>query len=194
MSRQITRADIIPMDDYGRMRRDHRRQLVEVKKKRRAHIGPHISLYFESYDTMWAQVHEMLFIERGGEEQVEGELTAYNPLIPQGDELVATMMIEIDEERPRRRILATLGQVEDTFEIRFAGQVVKGVPEDDIDRTTPEGKTSSVHFLHFAFTPEQKKAFAVPGTEVMLAIMHENYRHMALLSEDSRAALASDFS
>ncbi len=192
--RQITPADIMPMADYGRVRRDHRKKLVEVKKKRRVHIGPHVSLYFENYDTMWAQVHEMLFIERGGDEQVEGELSAYNPLIPQGNELVATMMIEIDEERPRRRILATLGHVEDTIELRFAGQIVKAVPEDDLDRTTPEGKTSSVHFLHFTFTPEQKKAFETAGTEVMLAITHHNYRHMALLSEDSRAALASDFS
>ncbi len=192
-ARQITAADIMPMAEYGQVRRDHRKKLVEVKKKRRVHVGPHISLYFENYDTMWAQVHEMLFIERGGAEQVEGELSAYNPLIPQGDELVATMMIEIDDERPRRRILATLGHVEDTFELRFAGQTVKGVPEDDIDRTTAEGKTSSVHFLHFSFTPEQKKAFATPGTEVMVAITHHNYRHMALLSEDSRAALSSDF-
>ncbi len=192
-ARQITPADIMPMAEYGQVRRDHRKKLVEVKKKRRVHVGPHISLYFENYDTMWAQVHEMLFIERGGAEQVEGELSAYNPLIPQGDELVATMMIEIDDERPRRRILATLGHIEETFELRFAGQTVKGVPEDDIDRTTAEGKTSSVHFLHFSFTPEQKKAFAAPGTEVMVAITHQNYRHMALLSEGSRAALASDF-
>ena len=191
--REITRADLMPMADYAKIRREHRRNLVEVKRKRRAHIGPHISLTFENFATMWAQVHEMLFIERGGDDQIEGELTAYNPLIPQGAELVATMMIEIEDEGVRRRTLASLGHVEDMVEFRFAGHTVKGVPEDDLDRTTAEGKTSSVHFLHFAFTPAQVKAFTVPGTEVVLAITHPRYGHMALLPEESRAALADDF-
>jgi hypothetical protein len=191
--REITPADIMPMAEYGKIRREHRRKLVDEKRKRRAHVGPHISLYFENYATMWAQVHEMLFIERGGEEQLEGELSAYNPLIPQGAELVATMMIEIEDEGVRRRTLAGLGHVEDMVSLNFAGQSVKGVPEADMDRTTEEGKTSSVHFLHFAFTPEQVAAFRTPGTEVILKIAHPRYGHMTILPDDSRAALAEDF-
>ena len=192
ITRQITRADIMPMADYGKIRREHRRKLVETKRKRRVHIGPHVSLYFENFDTMWAQVHEMLFIERGGEEQIEGELAAYNPLIPQGTELVATMMIEIEDEAVRRRVLASLGHVEDMVQLTFAGHTVKAVPEADLDRTTAEGKTSSVHFLHFAFTPAQAAAFTTAGTQVIAGISHPQYGHMAMLPEESRASLAED--
>ena len=190
--REITRADLMPVADYAKIRRQHRRKLVDLKQKRRVHIGPSITLYFENYDTMWAQVHEMLYIEAGGEGQIEGELSAYNPLIPQGSELVATMMIEIEDEGVRRRTLAGLGHVEDMVYFSFAGHIVKGVPEDDIDRTTPDGKTSSVHFLHFPFTPDQAAAFRAVGTQVVVGISHANYGHMAALPEASRAALAGD--
>ncbi|MBX7198805.1 MAG: DUF3501 family protein [Rhodospirillaceae bacterium] len=190
--REITRADLMPLPEYAKIRREHRRKLVDVKQKRRVHIGPSITLYFENYDTMWAQVQEMLYIEQGGEEQIEGELSAYNPLIPQGSELVATMMIEIEDETVRRRTLARLGHVEDMVYLSFAGHTVKGVPENDIDRTTPDGKTSSVHFLHFAFTPEQAKAFRTPGTQIIVGISHANYGHMAALPDAHRAALAED--
>ena len=190
--REITRADLMPVADYAKIRREHRRKLVDLKQRRRVHIGPSITLYFENYDTMWAQVQEMLYIEGGGEAQVEGELSAYNPLIPQGAELVATMMIEIEDEGVRRRTLAQLGRVEDMVYLSFAGHTVKGVPEDDIDRTTPDGKTSSVHFLHFAFTPDQAAAFRTVGTQVVAGISHPNYGHMAALPDTSRAALAED--
>jgi hypothetical protein len=193
MSRHhITHADLMPMAEYAKIRREHRRKLVEVKQHRRIHIGPHVTLYFENYDTMWAQVHEMLYIEKGGDEQIDGELAAYNPLIPQGGELVATMMIEIEDENVRRRILAGLGHVENKVNLSFAGFTVVGVPEADIDRTTPEGKTSSVHFLHFAFTPEQAAAFCKPGTQAIAGITHPYYGHMAMLPEETRAMLAED--
>ncbi len=190
---QITAADLMPMVEYGKIRREYRRKLVDVKRKRRAHIGPHVTLYFENYDTMWAQVHEMLFIERGGDEQVEGELSAYNPLIPQGAELVATMMIEIEDEGLRRRTLATLGHVENMVQLSFEGHTIKGVPEADLDRTTEDGKTSSVHFLHLSFTPEQVAAFRAPGAQITAGIMHPQYGHLAMLPEESRAALSEDF-
>lgn len=191
--REITRADLMPMADYAKIRREHRRNLVQLKRKRRLHIGPHVSLYFENYDTMWAQVQEMLFIERGGEDQVAGELAAYNPLIPQGGELVATMMIEIEDEGVRRRTLASLGHIEEAISLNFAGHKITAVPEADLDRTTEEGKTSSVHFLHFAFTPAQIIAFRTPQAQIVAAITHPHYGHMAILPEDSRAALAQDF-
>ncbi len=190
--RQITRADLMPIAEYAKIRREHRRKLVDVKQHRRVHIGPHVTLYFENYDTMWAQIHEMLYIEKGGDAQIDGELSAYNPLIPQGQELVATMMIEIEDENVRRRVLASLGHVEDKVSLRFAGHTVTGVPETDIDRTTAEGKTSSVHFLHFAFTPEQIAAFRTRDTEVVAGIQHSAYGHMALLPEETRAMLAED--
>jgi len=193
MPRVITKADLMPMGDYGRIRHDNRRKLVEIKRHRRIHIGPYVTLYFENYDTMWSQVHEMLYIERGGEEQIEGELAAFNPLIPQGSELVATMMIEIEDERVRRQVLATLGHIEEMVSLRFGGLKVVGVPEDDIDRTTEEGKTSSVHFLHFPFSTEAKAAFKKAGTEVIIGCSHAKYGHMAVMPEEMRDSPARDF-
>jgi hypothetical protein len=194
MPRLITPTDIMPMAEYGRIRHAHRKKLVEAKRHRRINIGPYVTLYFENYDTMWAQVHEMLYIERGGEAQLAGELEAYNPLIPQGDELIATMMIEIEDERVRRHTLATLGHIEEMVSLRFAGQKVTAKPADDLERTTEEGKTSSVHFLHFGFDAAQKAAFKKPDTEVIAGIAHPKYGHMAVLPDEMRASLAADFS
>jgi len=190
--REITREDIMEMGEYAKIRREHRRNLVAVKKNRRMDVGPFVTFYFENYDTMWAQIHEMLFIEQGGEEQIGGELEAYNPLIPQGSELVCTMMIEIEDEIRRRNTLARLGYVEDKISLQFGGEKVTAVPEDDVERTTEEGKTSSVHFLHFKFSDEQVAKFKDEGTQVILAIEHENYAHMAVLPEGTRLELAGD--
>jgi len=190
--RRITVADIMPMAEYGRIRHEHRRALVQVKKRRRMEVGPFVTFHFESYDTMWAQVHEMLYIEKGGDEQLAGELEAYNPLIPQGRELVATMLIEIEDEIKRGRILATLGHIEDTVSLSFAGETVKALPADSAERTTAEGKTSSVHFLRFPMTPAQVAAFKTPGAQVLLGIAHANYGHIAVMPETVRAELARD--
>ena len=89
---EITRDDILSPAQYEAERKEHRSRIVELKKHRRLEVGPVCTFYFESYETMWAQIHEMLFIEKGGEEQIADELSAYNPLIPKGQELVATVM------------------------------------------------------------------------------------------------------
>jgi len=193
MQRAITHADLMPMADYGRIRIDHRRKLIETKRHRRINIGPYVTLYFENYDTMWAQVHEMLYIERGGEAQIEGELAAYNPLIPQGCELVATMMLEVEDERVRRQVLGTLGHIEEAVSLRFAGHKVTATPGDDLERTTPDGKTSSVHFLRFTFSADARTAFKAADTEVIAGIAHPKYGHMAVLPAEMRASLAADF-
>ena len=112
MKREITRADIIDIDDYAKNRREHKRRVSEIKRNRRVEVGPFATFYFENFDTMWHQVHEMLHIERGGEAQIEDELDAYNPLIPQGDELIATVMFEIDDPKRRDTVLSTLGGIE----------------------------------------------------------------------------------
>ena len=142
---------------------------------------------------MWRQVHEMLYIERGGEAQVEDELRAYNPLVPKGDELVCTVMFEIDDPARRKTFLSRLGGVEETMTLEFAGEVVKGVPEADVDRTSADGKASSVQFIHFPFTPEQIAKFRTPGTRVIIGFAHPAYGHMAVMPEEMRAALAEDF-
>ena len=191
--RVITKDDILPYADYAATRTERRARMIPLKRKRRIAVGPHVTFYFENYDTMWTQVQEMLHTERGGDEQLADELAAYNPLIPQGSELVATMMIEIPDEVQRRKVLATLGHIEDSVDLVMGGDKVHAVFETDVERTTEEGKTSSVHFLHFPFTPEQIAKFRDPNVDVVLEISHPNYGHMARLSAESREALAADF-
>lgn len=190
---EITRDDIIPMERYAAERTARRRALVEAKKTRRVEVGPVCTVYFESFETMWNQVHEMLFIEKGGAAQVDDELAAYNPLIPKGRELVATVMFEIDDPARRAAVLATLGGVEESAFIRVGAQTIAGVPEADIDRTTAAGKASAVQFIHFPFTDAQVAAFRAPGAHVVLGFTHPRYGHMAALPEATRAALAEDF-
>lgn len=193
VKREITREDIWPMERYEKERRALRKELVDRKRDRRCEVGPVCTFYFENYETMWAQIHEMLFIERGGEEQIADELAAYNPLVPKGNELCATVMFEIDDPVRRKALLSRLGGVEDTAFLEFGGHRVEGEPETDVDRTTADGKASSVQFIHFRFTAEQIEAFRQPETRVILGFSHNDYAHMAVLSEASRAALAQDF-
>ncbi|WP_448192070.1 DUF3501 family protein [Azospirillum sp. sgz301742] len=190
---EITRADLMPLAEYGAQRAARRKALVEVKKHRRVPVGPYATFYFENYETMWQQIHEMLYIEKGGEAQIEDELRAYNPLIPKGRELVATMMFEIDNPAQRQTFLSQMGGVEDTMQLQFAGHTVTARPEGDVERTNEAGKASSVHFVHFDFTPEQVTAFRAPGTQVVIAFAHPNYGHMAVMPERVREELAKDF-
>jgi hypothetical protein len=191
--RKITRADIMDMDLFGQQRKEMRKGLLPAKKLRRVALGPDATFYFESYDTMWLQVHEMLYIEKGGEEQIEDELSAYNPLIPQGKELVATLMFEIDDEARRKRVLGSLGGVEETVFLQVGPDKIMAEAEEDVDRTTAEGKASSVHFLHFPFTDVQIAAFKDDATDVVLGLEHQGYSHMTRLSPEARKELATDF-
>lgn len=190
---EIGREDVLPMAEYLKIRRQKRRELAAVKKDRRVQVGPYATFYFESYDTMWLQVHEMLAIERGGEEQIPDELEAYNPLIPKGRELVATVMFEIDDPVRRKAVLERLGGVEETMTITVDGEKIRSRPEEDLDRTTAAGKASSVQFVHFDFTPEQIAKFRQPGAQVLVGIEHPNYGHLAVMPEHVRATLAEDF-
>jgi len=189
----LTAADIMPMADYGKIRAESRRKIAARKANRRAEVGPYVTFYFENYDTMWMQVHEMLFIEKGGPSQVVEELTAYNPLIPGGRELVATFMIEIDDPDRRKRILGTVGGIETTAFIAIGAERIAGAPETDQDRTNAQGKASSVQFVHFPFTSAQIAAFKTPGTQVVLGFNHPAYSHMTIMPEAVRAELAGDF-
>jgi hypothetical protein len=154
-------------------------------------VGPFATFYFENYATMWLQVQEMLRIEKGGEEQTAGELDAYNPLIPQGDELIATMMLEIEDANRRNTTLLTLGGIEETVFMEIGSEKVRATPTVYDDRTTPDGKTSSVHWLRFRLTDEQIAHFT--AGRVIIGVEHRNYGHMAVLSDESRDALAKDF-
>ena len=193
MKKEITRDDLMPIDEYAKDRRERGRALSEKKKDRRIDVGPCCTFYFENYETMWFQIHEMLYIEKGGEDQIPDELAAYNPLIPNGKELIATVMIEIGDPVRREKTLAGLGGFEETITLTVGGETIAAVAEEDLDRTTAAGKASSVQFVHFPLTDAQIAAFRAPNAEVTLAIGHDNYRHAAGLTERVRAALAADF-
>lgn len=193
MKREITRADIMSMADYVKVRQARRQQAIAMKKHRRVAVGPYATFHFENYETMWQQIHEMLYIEKGGEEQIADELRAYNPMIPKGNELTATMMLEIEDPVQRARVLSGLGGIEDAIVLDVGGSVVRATSEQEVERTKSDGKTSSVHFLHFVFTPEQIAKFRNPETRVLLGIEHQNYGHMAVLTPETRASLAQDF-
>ncbi len=191
--RALTRADIMDMADYAKVRKERRAAITTLKRDRRLAVGPFATFHFECFETMWMQVHEMLHIEQGGEEQIAGELEAYNPLIPQGDALIATLMLEIDDPARRERELYRLAGIEDTVRLEVGGAAVAARPiEDEVARTSEDGKTSSIHFLRFPFQAAEAAAFCTPGARVLLGVEHPAYGHLAVMPEETRAALAED--
>jgi len=191
--RKIEPSAIIPLTQYTGERAERRKRMAELKKNRRLEVGPFATFYFESYDTMLHQVHEMLFIEKGGDAQLPDELAAYNPLIPQGAELVATVMFEIDDPLRRARVLANLGGVEHQAFVRVGSDIIRGVPEEDQERSRADGKASSVQFIRFPFTAAQIAAFRGGAGDVIVGFDHPNYGHMAVMPAAVRQALAQDF-
>jgi hypothetical protein len=191
--RKITTADILSDADYAARRKELRAEAIAMKKNRRVEVGPIATFYFESYHTMWLQVQEMLRIEKGGAAQLAGELEVYNPLIPQGSELIATLMLEIDDPKRRETMLFRLAGIEESVSLELEGDIVKATPADYEDRTTPDGKTSSVHWVRFAFTPEQIAKFKSGKGRAMLAVNHPAYGHIAIIPPAVRSELAKDF-
>ena len=192
--REIQKEDIMPLDVYIESRRELRKSIVDYKKNRRVALGPYATFYFESYETMLAQVQEMLYIEKGGDEQLQDELSAYNPLIPNGKELTATLMFEIDNPISRAAFLGKVGGIEETVFMKINGEKIKAVPEEDVDRTSAEGKASSVQFIHFNFTDDQIEKFQSNSSEIELGIDHKEYSHSTKLSKENIASLSADFS
>jgi len=191
--RIVEECDLISPEIYAKNRKQFRNELVQFKKNRRIPIGPYATFYFESFETMLGQIQEMLHIEKGGKEQLKDELNAYNPLIPKGEELVATLMFEIDDPTLRADFLSKVGGIEETVYIKVGDEKINVVSETDVDRTSADGKASSVQFIHFNFNKEQIKKFKDMETEVILGINHNLYNHMAKISLDNKKALTSDF-
>ena len=192
--REIQKSDIMPLDAYIKDRKELRKNIVNFKKNRRVALGPYATFYFESYETMLAQVQEMLYIEKGGDEQLHDELIAYNPLIPNGKELTATLMFEIDNPISRAAFLGKVGGIEEMVFMKINGETVKAVPEEDVDRTSAEGKASSVQFIHFNFTDEQIEKFKSNDVDVELGMNHKEYSHTTKLSKENIISLSADFS
>ena len=192
--RLIQKEDIIPLDIYTSKRKELRKKIVEFKKDRRIPLGPYATFYFESYETMLAQVQEMLYIEKGGDEQLKDELAAYNPLVPDGKELTATLMFEIDNPITRAAFLGKVGGIEEKVYMRVNGDLIKAVPEEDVDRTSAEGKASSVQFIHFKFSNEQIENFKLYSSNIEIGIDHKEYSHSTKLKEKTVQSLLTDFS
>jgi hypothetical protein len=191
--KQIEKEDLLPSDVYAKSRKQIRKDLVEFKKNRRIALGPYATFYFESFETMVAQVQEMLHIEKGGAEQLKDELIAYNPLVPNGKELTATLMFEIDNPISRSAFLGKVGGIEEKIFIKINDEVVKAIPEEDVDRTSAEGKASSVQFIHFKLNDDQISKFKLDRAIIELGIDHKEYTHTTRLAENSVKSLCADF-
>ena len=191
--REIHKNDIMPLDIYIKQRKELRKNIVEFKKNRRISLGPYATFYFENYETMLAQVQEMIYIEKGGDEQLEDELTAYNPLIPDGEELIATLMFEIDNPVSRAAFLNKIGGIEKNIFMKVDEEIVKAIPEDDVDRTSANGKASSVQFIHFKFNNNQIEKFQSNSLQIELGIDHEEYSHTTKLTDLTQKSLSEDF-
>ena len=192
-NRIVEKDDLIALDKYAKNRKQYRKELVEFKKNRRVALGPYATFYFESYETMLGQIQEMLHIEKGGDDQLKDELAAYNPLIPKGKELVATLMFEIDNPITRASFLGKVGGIENNVFLKVNEEIIKATPETDVDRTSDDGKASSVQFIHFIFTEKQIENFKKKESEVLLGIEHRLYNNSIKISVDTRKALLKDF-
>ena len=191
--KEILKSDIMSLDIYTKQRKEIRKKIVEFKKDRRVPLGPYATFYFESYETMLAQVQEMLYIEKGGDDQLKDELAAYNPLVPNGKELTATLMFEIDNPVTRAAFLGKVGGIEEKVYMKIDGDLIKAVPEEDVDRTSAEGKASSVQFIHFKLNDEQIKRFKSNNSSIEIGIDHDEYSHSTKLNDVSVKSLIADF-
>ena len=190
---QLTRDDFLPPAEYQPVRRERRRRLSEVKRQRQVEIGPIAIIHFENLETVRHQIQEMLYIEKGGDAQLKEELEAYGPLIPQGTELVATVMFEIDDPVRRGAELMRLGGIENHAYIDVDGQRVRSEPDPTRENTSAEGKASAVQFLKFTFALDLISRFKTPGAQIVVGFDHPNYAHMIALPDSARSALAEDF-
>ena len=181
------------LEAYAKQRKAFRAKVIEHKKRRTVHVGEHVTLQFEDELTIRYQVQEMLRIERIFEEEgIQEELDAYNPLIPDGANLKATMMIEYPDPEERQRMLARLRGIEDKTWVQVEGCArVYAIADEDLERET-EDKTSSVHFLRFELSDEMCKALKY-GVGLSVGVDHAQYRaSIEPLASDVRASLVSD--
>ena len=191
-TKEVTKTDLMSLEEYSKKRTNFRKNILQIKKNRRVSVGPYATFYFENYETMLAQIQEMLYIEKGGDEQLKDELTAYNPLVPKGKEFVATLMFEIDNPVSRSDFLSKIGGIEKKIFIKIKNEKINATAEQDTERTSEEGKASSVHFLHFIFSNDQIKKIKNLDNEVELCIDHEFYNHKTTISNQIINSLNED--
>ena len=188
----IERGSLLSLEAYARQRNEFRAKVMQHKKRRTVHLGGHLTLQFEDELTIRYQVQEMLRIERIFEDAgIQGELDAYNPLIPDGSNWKATMLIEYPDEAERRRMLGLLRGIEKRIWAQVAGsERVYAVADEDLQRENDE-KTSAVHFLRFELAAPMRAALA-RGAGLSMGIDHPQYRVGVEVPADIRASLAAD--
>ena len=194
MSKNLSRGDLLSLEEYAQQRDRIRSEVMAHKKKRQVPIGPNLTLYFEDEKTMRYQIQEMLRIERIFEaEGIQEELDTYNPMIPDGSNWKATMMIEYPDIEERRRRLSELVGIEETLHVQVEGfDPVYAIVNEDLERST-EDKTSSVHFARFEFTPEMIQAMK-NGATITAGVRHDNYPHDPTeITGEVRESLIGDF-
>jgi len=190
----IARDSLLTLEAYAKERSAFRERVLAHKRNRIVHLGPHVTLLFEDELTIRYQIQEMLRIEKTFDESgIQQEVDAYNPLVPDGSNLKATMLLEYEDADARHAALAQLRGIEDNVFMRVAGfPVVRAVADEDLDRENDD-KTSAVHFVRFELTPAMIAAFKA-DTPVALSIDHPNYQaEVAMISPLVQETLASDF-
>lgn len=190
---KITRESLMTLEAYHKARPEMRRQAIEERRKRSVRLGEHLNLLFENELLMRYQVQEMLRVEKiFDDEGIQDELGAYNPLVPDGSNFKATMMLEYPNESERRLALSKLLGVEHKMFVQVEGQPrVYAIANEDLERTTAD-KTSSVHFMRFELTPEMKKSLKT-GAQMMVGCDHKEYpMHVETLPDDTLASLVND--
>ena len=191
---RITRESLLTLEAYAKARKEFRAKVLAHKKPRTVHLGEHLTLVFEDELTLRYQIQEMLRIEKTFEEAgIQDELDAYNPLVPDGTNLKATMLIEYEDVDERRTALGRLKGLEDRVWVQVEGcPKVYAIADEDLERENAE-KTSAVHFLRFEFTPEMIAALKY-GVSLGVGVDHPNYTaSIPALGAEARAALVADF-
>ena len=190
---KVTRESLLTLEAYAKARKDFRAQVLAHKKPRTVHLGPHLTLVFEDTLTIRYQIQEMLRVEKIFEEAgIQDEIDAYNPLIPDGRNFKATMLIEYEDANERKSALARLKGIEDRTWVRVEGLApVYAIADEDLERENEE-KTSSVHFLRFELTPEMADALKY-GMALSIGVDHPHYRvAVDPVTPETRAALLKD--
>lgn len=190
---KLTREDLLSLEQYAQQRDEFRNKVMIHKKNRRVALGPHLNLYFEDRLIMQYQIQEMLRVEKIFEPQgIQEELDAYNPLIPDGNNWKATMMLEYDDPEQRKKELQQLVGIEDTVWVQVDGhERVFAIADEDLERSNQE-KTSSVHFLRFELS-EAMCADLKKGVALKMGVEHNHFSHpMATVNEQVRDSLVQD--
>jgi hypothetical protein len=179
---KLTSKDMMPLEEYGKRRAEIRQKLRPLKNARRISVGPYATVMLEHYDTIWHQVHEMLYVEKGGADQIQGELEAYNPLMPTPSSFTFTLMFEVDNPIRRLEFLKSISRVDHCIYLNWGDNSLQAHPIDALERTRDDGKTSAVHFMRFDFDDASKASFLQHEGDIFFTIRHENYFHGTALS------------